>query len=68
MVAATPKSERARIQSLVTKAIKSSQLSRKEHLMLTSSLLAAFNLTTAERNQINRVFDYIRMGKVKLVD
>lgn len=44
------------------------QLRRKDHIKLSSLLLAAFNLTAAERNAINRLFDQIRLGKVKLID
>ncbi len=43
-------------------------MTRQEHLNLTSILLAEQRLTDADRNKINRVFDYIQTGRLKLVD
>ena len=56
------------VQVLTQAAIAAKQLSRQDHIRLSSLLLATFGLSTAERNAINRLFDQIRMGKVKLID
>jgi len=56
------------IQTVVQRALQSRQLSRREHLQLTSAMLSSPNLATADRAHINRLFDYIRAGKIQLVD
>jgi hypothetical protein len=68
MVSSTSNTERSSIQPLIKKVIQTSELTRKEHLILSSRLLATMELSVAERNQINRIFDYIRMGRVRLLD
>lgn len=49
-------------------AIASGRLSRKEHLKLTSLLLAEQVISNEERDQINQVFDYLQAGRLKLID
>lgn len=56
------------VQVMTQAAIAAQQLSRQDHIKLSSLLLATFSLSPAERNAINRLFDQIRVGKVKLVD
>jgi hypothetical protein len=43
-------------------------MNRQEHLQLTSAILSDYRITDEERRQINRVFDYIQTGRLKLVD
>jgi hypothetical protein len=61
-------SSHSSIHNLVEHAIASGRLSRKEHLKLTSLLLAEQVISTEEREQINQVFDYLQAGRLKLVD
>ncbi|WP_187329483.1 hypothetical protein [Halomicronema hongdechloris] len=58
----------ARIYQLVHQAIHQGRLSRCDHLTLVSAMLADATLDPLDRSQINRVFDYVRMGRVRLVD
>ncbi|MBE7380997.1 MAG: hypothetical protein F6J95_006270 [Leptolyngbya sp. SIO1E4] len=56
------------IQALVQRAIKARQISRQEHLQMTSAMLANPDIGVADRAQINRLLDCIRAGKIHLVD
>ncbi len=56
------------IHQMVDHIISAGIMTRQEHLNLTSILLAEQRLTDADRNKINRVFDYIQTGRLKLVD
>jgi hypothetical protein len=56
------------VKSLVDRIIASGQMSRKEHLQLTSALLSDTKISEEDRRQINRVFDYIQTGRLKLVN
>jgi hypothetical protein len=56
------------IYNLMEQAIASGRLSRKEHLKLTSLLLAEQVISNEERDQINQVFDYLQAGRLKLID
>lgn len=67
MVSTASTSNNPQVQSLTVQAIESGFLSRQEHLWLTSAMLSNTTLSAADRNQINRVLDYIRMGRVRLV-
>lgn len=63
--AAAPKDS---VQVLTQAAMAAQQLSRKDHVRLSSLLLETFSLSAAERNSINRLFDQIRLGRIRLVD
>jgi hypothetical protein len=56
------------IQQIVEQIIAAGQINRQEHLQLTSAILSDYRVTDEERRQINRVFDYIQIGRLKLVD
>ncbi|MEM1280361.1 MAG: hypothetical protein AAGG53_10165 [Cyanobacteria bacterium P01_H01_bin.152] len=66
MVAATH--QQSGIQALVKHAVTARQLSRHEHLRLTSAMLSDPSLPAADRFHINRLLDYVRAGKISLVD
>lgn len=67
MVAVVPINDHPQIQRLAGHAIKQGALSRRDHLWLTSAILSDPTLSPMDRTQINRVLDYIRMGKIRLV-
>lgn len=46
----------------------SGRLSRREHLYLTSILLAGQHMTETDRLQINQVLDFVQLGKLELSD
>ncbi|NER39637.1 MAG: hypothetical protein F6J93_37830 [Oscillatoria sp. SIO1A7] len=56
-----------KINELVEQILESEQIKRLEHLELTSAILSDKNITEEERRQINRIFDYIQTGRVKIV-
>jgi hypothetical protein len=56
------------VQSLVEQVVAAGQLSRSEHMRLTSMILADYKLTDEERRHLNRVLDYVQIGRLKLVD
>ncbi|NEP20368.1 MAG: hypothetical protein F6J97_26395 [Leptolyngbya sp. SIO4C1] len=55
------------LDSLLQTALEAEQLSRQDHLKLSSSLLS-FELSSTERAKINRIFDRIRSGRIRLID
>lgn len=56
------------IQHLVDRVITAGAMTRQEHLSLTSILLAEQRITDDDRHRINRIFDYIQTGRLKLID
>ncbi|MBD2461698.1 hypothetical protein H6G89_11610 [Oscillatoria sp. FACHB-1407] len=56
------------VATLVDQIIANGAMNREEHLQLTSAILADHKITEEERRQINRVFDYIQNGRLRLVD
>lgn len=60
--------EQSGIQSLVQSAVTARQLSRREHLQLTSAILSDPGMPPSDRFHINRLLDYVRAGKVQLID
>lgn len=68
MVWTISKKANLNIAVLIEQIIANGKMNREEHLQLTSTILADDKITTEERCQINRVFDYIQTGRLKLVD
>jgi len=60
--------EQSSIQSLVQSAVTARELSRREHLKLTSAILSDTSMAPSDRFHINRLLDYVRAGKVQLID
>ena len=56
------------INQMVNRIMTSAQLNRREHLHLTSAILCDRKITDEERHQINQIFDFIQIGKIKLID
>jgi hypothetical protein len=56
------------IKPLIDQIISTGKMSRKEHVQLTSAILSNPRMTDEERREINRVFDYIQIGRLKLID
>lgn len=44
------------------------QVSRQEHLHLTTALLADQHISDRDRRQINHILESVRLGKLKLID
>jgi hypothetical protein len=56
------------IKPAVEQILKKGKMNRQEHIQLTSALLSDHQMTDEERRQINRVFDYLQIGRLKLED
>lgn len=56
------------IQPNVEQIIASGRMSRQQHLELASAILSDYHVTDEERRLINRVFDYVQTGRLKLTD
>ena len=56
------------IPALTERIIRSGQMSRQEHLQLTSLILSDNKISEQDRRQINLIFDYIQTGRLKLAD
>lgn len=54
------------ITQMVQSILDSGKITSKEHLQLTSAMLADDKTSEEERYQINRIFDYLQIGKIKL--
>lgn len=56
------------LHQLVDRILAVGEMSRQDHLKLTSILLAEQQLVGSDRNKINRIFDHIKTGRLKLID
>lgn len=56
------------ILRMTDRIINSGQLSHVDYLRLTSAILSDKEINEFERQQINRVFDYVQTGRLKFND
>jgi hypothetical protein len=56
------------VKVLVDKIIFSGKLSRRDHKLLTIFVYDDNDITEGDRRQVNRVFDRIQTGQLKLID
>lgn len=56
------------IKPAVELILEKGKMNRQEHIQLTSAMLSDHQMTDKERRQINRVFDYLQIGRLKLED
>lgn len=52
----------------IDEIIASGKVSRQTHLWLTTTLLSDPSIDDRDRLQINRVLEYVQLGKLELVD
>lgn len=55
-------------KEIIDRILVSGQIGRQQYMLLTSAILSDHNLSEEDRRQINHIFDYIQMGRLKLVD
>jgi len=55
------------IHPLIERVLASEKITAQEHLQLTSAILSDSQITDEDRRQINRIFESIQMGRLKLV-
>lgn len=68
MVKATQNRFNLSTQRMIDRILEYGQLSRQEHLQLTSVLLSGQRISEEERRQINRIFDGVQTGQIHLLD
>ncbi len=68
MVWVTDSKPRLVIRAIIADVLASGKITRKEHLQLSSAILADQSITDDERRQINRVFDYLQTGRLRIAD
>jgi hypothetical protein len=56
------------VEAIVNRIIASGEMSRQDHALLTSTVLNNSEMDEGGRRQINRIFDRIQTGRLKLVD
>jgi hypothetical protein len=56
------------IKPTVEQILQKGKINRQEHVQLTSAMLSDPQMTDEERRQINRVFDYLQIGRLQLED
>lgn len=56
------------IDQLIARIVESNEIGRREQLQLTSAMLKDKHLTEEDRRQINRIFDHIQSGRIKIID
>ncbi|MEB3294778.1 MAG: hypothetical protein VKJ24_16610 [Synechococcales bacterium] len=67
MVRSSPRNNAA-IASLVEEIDSKHQLNSQTYLILTGALLSGQRLSSEERQQIIRVLDYLKLGRIQLMD
>jgi hypothetical protein len=68
MVRQNPSPASLSVHQLITRIVESNEIGRREQLQLTSAMLRDKNLTEEDRRQINRIFDHIQSGRIKIID
>jgi len=56
------------VKKIVDRILRSGKMSRQDHILLTSTVLAEDNVSEVNRRQLNRLFDYIQTGQLKFID
>ncbi|BAZ68720.1 MAG: hypothetical protein KME28_19935 [Pelatocladus maniniholoensis HA4357-MV3] len=55
------------IETIVNRILTSGEMSRQDYALLTSHVFTNDEMDERGRRQINRVFDYIQTGRLRLV-
>jgi hypothetical protein len=56
------------VKKIVDRILRSGKMSRQDHILLTSTVFGEGDVSEGDRRQINRVFDHIQTGRLKLID
>lgn len=68
MIRAVQSQSNPSIHAVVQQILRSGEISRQEYSQLASAILSGHQVDDEERRQINRVFDYMQIGRLKLID
>ena len=58
----------ATLSTLIETVLENGKVNRQEYMLLTIAALADQQASDVDRQQINRVFDYIQAGQIKIID
>jgi hypothetical protein len=56
------------IHAVIDHIIEAGHMNRQQYLQLSSAILSDQKMTDDERRQINRIFDYIQVGRLRLIN
>lgn len=56
------------VNQMVETIMTTGQITRRQHIQLTNAILSENQITDEDRRQINRILDYLQIGKIKIVD
>jgi acetamidase/formamidase len=56
------------VKKIVDRILRSGKISRQDHVLLTSTVLVEGHVSEGDCRQINRLFDHIQTGQLKLID
>ncbi|BAY07380.1 hypothetical protein [Calothrix sp. NIES-2098] len=56
------------VKPIVDRILSSGKMSRQDHTLLTTTVLANGDINDENRRQINRIFDCVQTGQLKLMD
>lgn len=56
------------VRQLLDLCLNSDRITRQEYLQLTTVVLSNRNVTLEDLHQINRIFDRVQQGRIKLID
>lgn len=56
------------VKPIVDKILRSGKMSRQDHALLTAVVFDHHDIDETERRQINRIFDHIQTGQLKIVN
>lgn len=56
------------VRQLIDLCLNSERITRQEYLQLTTVVLSNRNITLEDLHQINRIFDRVQQGRIKLID
>ncbi len=56
------------VKKIVDRILISGKMSRQDHILLISTVFGEGDISEGNRRQINRIFDQIQAGELKLID
>lgn len=64
----TQNQSQSTLTQLLDRILTSGELDRSDYLKLMSAILSDNQITNEQRNEINRIFDYVQTGRFTLID
>ncbi len=64
----TQNQSQSTLTQLLDRILTSGELDRSDYLKLMSAILSDHQISDDQRNEINRIFDYVQTGRFTLID